>query len=108
MAILSNLVPYNGGRLIIYSGGHPIVGELGARVSHVGHGRSRHGWVDCLLVGKRVVEEMIFPTATGPNSVATLTKASSMVGASASWRIEGSGDAVSVGVNSTWSVAVIA
>eukprot|EP00978_Attheya_sp_CCMP212_P035742 scaffold157456_cov61-Attheya_sp.AAC.1 len=46
---------------------------------------------------KRVVEEMIFSTATGPNSVATLTYASSMVGASASWRIEGSGDAVSVG-----------
>eukprot|EP00978_Attheya_sp_CCMP212_P002835 scaffold5836_cov54-Attheya_sp.AAC.1 len=34
--------------------------------------------------------------ATGPNSVATLTEASSMVGASASWRIDGSGDAVSV------------
>eukprot|EP00978_Attheya_sp_CCMP212_P029795 scaffold107144_cov37-Attheya_sp.AAC.1 len=56
-------------------GGHPIVGDLGVRVSHVGHGRSRHG----------------------PNSVATLTEASYMVGASASWRIEGSGDAVSVG-----------
>eukprot|EP00978_Attheya_sp_CCMP212_P015984 scaffold41510_cov38-Attheya_sp.AAC.1 len=34
--------------------------------------------------------------ATAPNSIATLTEASSMVGASASWRIEGSGDAVSV------------
>eukprot|EP00978_Attheya_sp_CCMP212_P030989 scaffold115760_cov65-Attheya_sp.AAC.8 len=76
MAILSNLVPCNGDRLIIYGGGYPIVGDLGARVSHgVGHGRSRHG----------------------PNSVATLTEASSMVGASASWRIEGSGDAVLVG-----------
>eukprot|EP00978_Attheya_sp_CCMP212_P000586 scaffold1135_cov71-Attheya_sp.AAC.1 len=40
---------------------------------------------------------MIFSTATGPNSVATLTEAPSMVGASASWRIEGGGDAVSVG-----------
>jgi hypothetical protein len=53
--------------------------------------------VDCLLVGERVVEEMLFSTTTGPNSVATLTEASSMVGSSASWRIEGSGDAVSVG-----------
>eukprot|EP00978_Attheya_sp_CCMP212_P024436 scaffold76746_cov67-Attheya_sp.AAC.2 len=37
--------------------------------------------------------------ATGPNSIATLTEASSMamVGGSASWRIGGSGDAVSVG-----------
>eukprot|EP00978_Attheya_sp_CCMP212_P002775 scaffold5662_cov57-Attheya_sp.AAC.6 len=42
------------------------------------------------LMGKRVVEEMLFSTATGPNSVATLTEASSMVGASASWRIDGS------------------
>eukprot|EP00978_Attheya_sp_CCMP212_P045347 scaffold343004_cov71-Attheya_sp.AAC.1 len=40
---------------------------------------------------------MLLSTATGPNSVATLTEASSMVGASASWMIEGSGDAVSVG-----------
>eukprot|EP00978_Attheya_sp_CCMP212_P013641 scaffold34247_cov42-Attheya_sp.AAC.1 len=39
---------------------------------------------------------MLFSTATAPNSIATLTKASSMVGASASWRIEGSGDVVSV------------
>eukprot|EP00978_Attheya_sp_CCMP212_P001261 scaffold2606_cov29-Attheya_sp.AAC.1 len=39
---------------------------------------------------------MLFSTATAPNSVATLTEASSMVGVSASWRIEGSGDAVSV------------
>eukprot|EP00978_Attheya_sp_CCMP212_P026367 scaffold86575_cov62-Attheya_sp.AAC.1 len=44
MAILANLVPFNGDRLIIYGGGHPIVGDLVARVSHVGHGRrSRHG-----------------------------------------------------------------
>eukprot|EP00978_Attheya_sp_CCMP212_P035312 scaffold152879_cov33-Attheya_sp.AAC.1 len=41
---------------------------------------------------------MLFSPATGPNSIATLTEteASSMVGASASWRIDGSGDAVSV------------
>eukprot|EP00978_Attheya_sp_CCMP212_P027327 scaffold91519_cov62-Attheya_sp.AAC.4 len=77
MAILSNIVPCNGGRLIIHGGVHPIAGDLGVWVSHVGHGRSQH--------------------ATGPNSVATLTEASSMVGASTSWRIEVSGDAVSVG-----------
>eukprot|EP00978_Attheya_sp_CCMP212_P022578 scaffold67520_cov64-Attheya_sp.AAC.2 len=45
--------------------------------------------------------------ATGPNSVATLTEASSMVGPSASWRIEGGvGTMCQSGENSTWSVAV--
>eukprot|EP00978_Attheya_sp_CCMP212_P034469 scaffold144532_cov58-Attheya_sp.AAC.1 len=76
MAILSNLVPCNGGRLIIYGGVHPIVDDLGARVSHVGHGRSRHNRSQL----HRNTHRGIF-----------------YVGASASWRIEGSGDAVSVG-----------
>eukprot|EP00978_Attheya_sp_CCMP212_P022537 scaffold67337_cov76-Attheya_sp.AAC.1 len=99
MAILSNLVPCNGDRLIIYGGVHPIVGDLGR-----GSAMSGMGGVG---MGKRVVEEMIFSTATGPNSVATLTEASSMVGASASWRIEGSGGTLCrSGENSTWSVAV--
>eukprot|EP00978_Attheya_sp_CCMP212_P019281 scaffold53828_cov31-Attheya_sp.AAC.1 len=81
MAILSNLVPCNGDRLTIYGGVRPIVGDLGR-----GSAMSGMGGVG---MGKRVVEEMIFSTATGPISVATLTEASSMVGASASWRIEG-------------------
>eukprot|EP00978_Attheya_sp_CCMP212_P018589 scaffold51059_cov53-Attheya_sp.AAC.1 len=78
MAILSNLVPCNSDRLIIYGERHPIVGDLGARVSHVGHGRSRHG-------------QLIVPTPSQHSQRHLL-----WWGASASWRIEGSGDAVSV------------